>query len=233
MHDLFPSPTSLHLEKLVSLRSRLLRKKAAAPPPSMMTPCSAVAEIFSMRVYLLLITTLDPLTKARRNVMLAWDEKDWFIVSQTTPLIYIGTQEVNSVIAAWGTDGSKLVPLLTTPSTTLAKRLSTKLYGAAEIFLQKTALAFYAQGFDKSAAGAGVTMTGTVDNGSNSYAMPHSVVFPAPNPGGTDLPPTSVFAAGSGDVVGFNLGFTLTSTSLDFTIENLALAYQHESSLFG
>ena len=44
--------------------------------PGALTPCSAVAEIYSIRVYLLLLTTVDPITKLPRNVMLAWDETD-------------------------------------------------------------------------------------------------------------------------------------------------------------
>jgi hypothetical protein len=220
--------------KISSKIDEIFNNAIFPPTPGALLPSAAVAEIFSIRVYLLLMTILDPVTKAQRNVMLAWDEKEWFIVSQSSALIYISTQEVGTIITAWGTDGTTLRPLLSVPSATLQKRLVSKHYGASEIFLQKTALAFYAQGQDRSAAQAGVTLTGTVDTDSNqSFAMPNTMTFPAPNPAGDGLPAVAVFAQGSGDIVGFNLGFTVVSTSPDFTIENLALAYQHQGSVFG
>jgi hypothetical protein len=177
------------------------------------------------------MTIQDPITSQIRNVILAWDEKEWFLVSQSTPLVYIGTQEVNSVNTAWGTDGSALFPLCEAPSATLQKRLSTKLYGAQDIFLQKLALVFYIQAYDKSADNAGVSISVAIDNEYTSFPVPtpeSPATFPAPNP-----PSTALWAANSGNVAGFNLGMTLTSTSPDFTIENLALAYQHETALFG
>ena len=201
------------------------------PNPGALTPVAAVANIFTLRCYFLLMTIQDPLTFQLRNVIVAWDEKEWFLVSQSTALVYIGTQEVSSVNTAWGTDGSTLFPLCSAPSATLQKKLSTKLYGAQDIFLQKLALDFYVQAYDKSANNAGISIGVAIDNENTTFPVPAPggpATFPAPNP-----PSTALWAANSGNVGGFNLGMTLASTSPDFTIENIALAYQHEASLFG
>lgn len=198
------------------------------PTPGAITPASAVATIHTIRVYLLLMTITDPRTKSFRNVMLAWDENDWFIVSQTAALTYIATQEVNSNNTAWGTDGTNLFPLLVTPSPVLPATLSSKLYGSQDMFMKKQALAFYAQCRDLSTNSSGVVLTVTIDNEDGSFPLPSTPTFPIV--GGESQ---HVWGSTSGDVYGFNLGFTLTSPSQDFTIENLALGCLPQSALFG
>ena len=72
------------------------------PAGGALTPSAAVANIFSKKIYLMLMTFRDPFTQAVVNKMVAWDEKDWFIASQSANLIYIGTQEVQAATYSHG-----------------------------------------------------------------------------------------------------------------------------------
>jgi hypothetical protein len=190
------------------------------PTAGAVTPCAAVASIHTIRTYLILMTIMDPFTAAPRNVLLAWDETEWFVVSQTPALIYIGTQEIDSDLTAWGTDGTTLMPLMETPSTLITKKLSSKLWGAANAFLTKLALGFYVQGTDRSAAKVGISLNVNVDSELTSTTIPNSPLsITAVSPNMQFIP------TGSGDIYGQQLGYTLTSTSPDFELDYLGLGY--------
>lgn len=206
--------------------------KMVPPQNGGVTPCSAIANIFSQRLFLMLMTTKDTFTGLPRNVMIAWDEKEWYVASQSSILTYIGTQEVDSNITAWGSDGVHLVPLFNVPSTNIDKVLSSKLYGQPSVFVIKQAMGLYVQVQDETDAGSGVTFqTATVDTELNSYPVPNEITFAAGTP--TNPPKEPIFPTQSGDVVGANLGFTLRSNSLDFSINNLVLGHVDVTGLFG
>ena len=204
---------------------------AVSPQNGGVTPCSAISNVFSQKIFLLLMTIKDAFTGKPRNVMLGWNERDWFVASQSTSLTYICSQEINSNIQAWGTDGNSLFPLFNQPSSVLAKTLSTKLYGAQAGFIMKQAMGLYVQATDNTAAGSGITFNSTIDTELGSFAVPNAVVFPA----GVPIIPASapVVATGSGDVVGVNLGVTMTSNSPDFSINNVILGHVDVVGLFG
>src|SRR5208282_5512193 len=68
--------------------------RSAVFPPNVnaVTPSGAVATIFNIKHYMMLMTVTDPDTSALRNVMIAWNEKDWCILSQSPNLTFINTQ---------------------------------------------------------------------------------------------------------------------------------------------
>ena len=202
-----------------------------AIPPSGggVTPSGATATFFKRRLYLLLLTITDPFTKTPRNAMIGWDGKEFYILSQSTNLVYIGTQEINSQITAWGTDGTNLFPLFNSnTSLTLQKILSTKLYGADSMILNKLAMGLYIQATDLSGTGAGINFSSiTMDNELASYQIPNSVSIISPNP------QHQLYPTGSGDVIGVNLGCTLMSSSPFFGINYLGIGYLHWSGIFG
>ena len=204
---------------------------AVSPVSGGVTPCSAVANVFSKKIFLLLMTITDVYTGQPRNVMLGWDEKEWFVASQTATLTFIGTQELKSTLNAWGTDGGSLYPLFTTPSSSLSKKFATKLYGAQQGFVVKQALSLYFQAQDLSATGTGIVFNTTVDNELASFTIPNGVSLPAGTP--TSPPISPVVPIGSGDVQGVNLGVTVTSNSLDFSLNNLIIGYNAVVGLFG
>lgn len=191
------------------------------PAAGALTPTAAVANIFNIRVYILLLTVRDPVTAAVRNVMVFWDQKQWFIASQSVDLSYISTQEINSNITAWGTDGSSLFPLFDTPSASLTKRMATKLYGADNSYILKLAYLFYLQGQDLSGGSDNLDFDAVVDYefGSIPVDSDINISFPAL------APKRPLFACRAPDVYGVNLGLTLTSTSADFSVNYLGMGY--------
>lgn len=216
----------------ISSKMDSLFTNAVFPENGGVTPCSAVANIFSQKLFLMLMTIKDPFTGSKRNAMISWDEKEWYVASQSTNLTYISTQEVDSDLTAWGTDGNSLFPLFNAPTTELTKTLSTKLYGQQEAFILKQAMGFYLQAQDLSAARTGITFqTATMDNELASYPFENTVAFPAMS---TANPPAMpLFACATPDVPGCNLGVTLKTNSPDFAINNLILGYVSLTGIFG
>lgn len=197
------------------------------PTAGAITPVAAVANIFNRKVFLLLLTTRDPITKTFRNVMLMWDEKDWYLASQASTLTYIRTQEVNSNLTTYGTDGTSIFPLFNVASSNINKRLSTKLYGQQNFTVQKESMGVYLQVQDLSTNATGVVFSAiTVDAEHGSYEVPQ-----IPNIGNAAPPYYQTISMGSGDISGVNLGCSLTSNSLDFTLNYLGIGHIEISSI--
>lgn len=196
------------------------------------TPCSALANIFSRKIFLMLMTIKDVFTGLPRNVLISWDEKEWFVTSQSITLTFVGPQEINSTLTAWGTDGISLYPLFNSPSSALTKTVSTKLYGAQAGVVVKQALSIYAQMQDMSAGRNGVQFsTATVDTELNTYPVPNEIGLAS---GTTMIPAVApVFATQSGDVQAVTLGVTMASTSPDFSLQNLIIGYKDIVGVFG
>ena len=202
--------------KNVSRKLTRLFDDAIFPPTSgAVTPCSAIANIHTIKCYLMLMTVNDPVTGANRTIMIGWDEIDWFLVSQTVTLSYINTQIIDSLYTAWGTDGTNLFPLLSSPSAYLTKRFSTKLYGANSFPVVKNSDGMWFMTQDVSAAQSGVVFNVTIDSEYGYYVPDTSpLTFPGP-----------VAASDTGNVYGSALGMTVTSTSSDFIVKHVVLGY--------
>jgi hypothetical protein len=80
---------------------------------------AAKAIIFGKRIWMLLVPVIDLFSGQQRNKLLMWDGQRWWTSEQEVPLTYIQHQEINSVITAWGTDGSTLRRLFQNPSSGL------------------------------------------------------------------------------------------------------------------
>jgi len=92
------------------------------------TPSSAKAIIFGKRVWMLLIPVIDPITNTKVNKLFMWNGKIWWSSQQDVPLIYVRSQEINSVLTAYGTDGTTIYPLFQQPSTGFTKTVQSKLW---------------------------------------------------------------------------------------------------------
>jgi hypothetical protein len=208
----------------ISKKMNNVFQNAVFPVSGGITPTSAVANIFSSKVFLMNMTIMDPFTNITRNAMVSWDETNWFISSQSSQCTFIGTQEINSDMQAWGTDGTNLFPLFYTPAASLSKKLSTKLYGQQNFLIQKEALGLYFQSQDLSSGSQGIGFTSiTTDSETGSYPIPKIPTFPSGS--GSAYPAYPVAGAGSGDVVGVNLGLTLTTSSEDMTLQFVGLGF--------
>jgi len=134
-------------------------------------PTAAVAIIFGIKVYSLLIKTLDQ-NGNPIQVMCMTDGKAkqsgqmrWWLGSQDSTLLALSTNEVNSDLQAWATDGSNLFRCFTTPSSTLPKSLQSKFFAGqsnAEYILYKKLYRFYFMAKDN--VGTGVVFSGTFDS---------------------------------------------------------------------
>lgn len=209
------------------------------------TPSGAVAMLFGTKCYFELCTITDPFTGNQRPVMLGWTEKDWFVASQSIDLTFIATQEVNSVCTAWGTDGTAIYPLFQSPSTALTKIISTKAFGGPQDYIINEALAFYMRAQDRSAAQAGIKGTVTLEGfmqADQAVGLPGAMQSP-PAASSADMPVQPYFLAPNGthpvwgaktpDVYGTAIGATMATTSPDFEIEGVILAYRQETGIYG
>jgi len=91
-------------------------------------PSAAKAIIFAKKIYLLLIPIVDPVSGQQVNKLLMWEGKRWWASEQDVALSYINYQEINSVLTAFGTDGSIIYPLFQQPSVSFTKTVQSKLW---------------------------------------------------------------------------------------------------------
>lgn len=200
-------------------RSKLnsLFDSAIFPPTAgAVFPSSAVANIHTIKTYLMLMTITDPVTGLPREVMVGWDETDWFLASQSANLTFIGTQASNSLYTAWGTDGNSLFPLFNVASQSLEKRFSTKLFGAQTFPTIKISDGVWFLATDVSADQSGITFNVNIDSEFGSFTSPISPLeFPGPQAAGE-----------TGDIYGSFLGLSVTSTSADFVLKHMVLGYE-------
>lgn len=179
-------------------------------------PSAAVAEIFGVHVFVLLMPITDPVSGSPRNCLFLWDGRRWWSASQSTAPTKIRTNEWGSTITAYGTDGTHLFPLFQTASTSTTKTLISKMWTRPGIHVEKKMTQLYALWEGQSAT----TLNFKIDNENASVAV-------------TQGPFTS---AGSGaigwgrsaapDNIGICPGFTMTSTSADFQLIDVLLLGQ-------
>lgn len=95
-------------------------------------PSTAKAIIFGKKVFMLLLPIIDPVSGAQVNKLMMWNghaqTSRWWTSPQDVTLIYIQSQEIDSVLTAWGTDGLSLYPLFDTPTTGFTKTVQSKLW---------------------------------------------------------------------------------------------------------
>ena len=217
----------------ISQKLTQLFTNAVYPEAGGITPSSAIATIYNIKYYINYLTVIDPDTFVARNVMLLYNEKDWTIASQSGALTFIGTQKISSEYRAWGTDGTSLYQLFNTPSSTLTKRIDTKVYGADKMFIQKQALAVYMQATDHSTTLAGITgnfLLSVSGIALQNFFQPslqsgtYNVSLVQPN--FQSPSPYYGFWGSSLEGVGFVMaGLRFSSTSPDFTLGHLLMGY--------
>lgn len=204
------------------------------------TPSAAVANLYNRKLYLLLLRVRDPITLEYSNKMLAWNEQDWSVISQSVEMSFIGTQEINSNLVAWGTDGIGVYPMMQTPSTGISKVWLTKLWGAQDPFLTKVARTLYvqAQNIGDPTRAPAFNVTIETEFARFPVAGHPSIAFP---PAIAQLPSYAERAViecpllmlPTNDIAGQQLGIAITSTDADFSVYNLMLAHEIESAIFG
>jgi hypothetical protein len=99
---------------------------------------SAVAQIFGIPVYMLLLPVVDQFTGNSVNKLLMYDGKRWWSSQQDLFLSYVATQEINSVLVAWGTDQTHVFRLFQQPTIHFQKVIQSKLFSDPGYFTTKT-----------------------------------------------------------------------------------------------
>lgn len=101
--------------------------------------CAAKANIFGKKVWMVLSNIVDPVSGVSGNKLFLWYDKKWFAATQDIPLTFIKHQEINSVITAWGTDGTTIRPLFSQASSAILKTAQSKLWMAPGGYIFKKA----------------------------------------------------------------------------------------------
>ena len=125
--------------------------------------------VFGVHIYMLLYPIIDPITLLQRNALLCWDGQKWWTASQSVEFTQIATQEVNSVMVAYGTDGTSIYPLFQTPSATLLKRAQSKMWYLPGLFTRIRPIRLYGLVQPKSNTAAIISVNVDTDEGTSIY----------------------------------------------------------------
>lgn len=109
--------------------------------PAGFEPSAAIATIFGIKVYILMMCIIDQVTSSQVIKCLMWDGKKWWTSPQTGFTNgFIATQEIDSVLKAYCTpDNLTINQMFTTPTTasTMTKYLYSKLWDTPGVFTTK------------------------------------------------------------------------------------------------
>lgn len=199
------------------------------------TPTASVATIFGIRVYMLLFTTTDPYTNSSRNIVAMWDGQKWFCATQTVVLTLISPEEIDSLLTAWGSDGTHLFKMFQTASASLSKVFQTKLSATGGVHLYKQANRGYVVAENNASATSMLNLSIDTEAGigvANAVSISEFLVFVGSGviqftgAGGAALN----FTAGGLQISGFltsvygrMLGWTCVSSASDITIISLGI----------
>ena len=89
-------------------------------------PSGAVSIVFGIHIYCQLLPIVDTYTGDTVNKILCWDGQRWFTYQPSITMTQIASQEINSVLTAYGTNGTAIYPLFDTPSNSINKVVQSK-----------------------------------------------------------------------------------------------------------
>lgn len=107
------------------------------PTVNGLVPSAAVAVVFGIHIYVLLMPIVDQVTGTIKNKMICWDGQKFWTASQSPSINVIRSNEINSVMTAYGTDGRSIYPLFQSPSQNITKTIQSKLWENPLFILDK------------------------------------------------------------------------------------------------
>lgn len=207
-------------------------------------PSSAVATIFGIRVYILLLPGAVDYLGVSRPLMMVWDGKKFWVASQEVGLTFITTQEVQSQLNAYGTDGTNIFSLFNTASPTLKKIIQGKLSPGDSYIVTKQALRAYMQIQDNNGSGTDTTFEVDTENTNRSINFSGTNIIQFVNNSGGTIQfinsgssainftaPGQAILAQNADIGGQLLGLTLSTLELDVTLISASLMYRNLKAL--
>lgn len=196
--------------------------------PQLPTACTVT--LFGIKCYCIALLIIDPYRNIPRQLLLLWDGFRWFAALQHANIVSVVTVGVGGAFSAYGSDGSNIYQLFSTPSTLIQKKLISKFYGATSALKAKRAMRFYLTAEQPMTYDVVVhSELGDVDLGPLAY----------PNPG--VIGPSPPFAYGRQFAVqyqdalgtwGHYLGWTLTTNVAANNIDYMALAWLPDAPAF-
>lgn len=195
------------------------------------------ATIFNKKVWMILATVIDPITGLQANKLFLTDTKKWWSSQQDVTLTFVASSEFNSVLIAYGTNGTGIYPLFQQPTTGFTKTVQSRLWDAPGGYThEKASVRLF--GLAQFTIPASISIT--VDNETTESAGPYvasaqTVVWT--NASGQvmnwttagSLPMTwsiqgyAVFPPQAVGQAGVLTGLTATTTGADVTLLSLAL----------
>ena len=193
-----------------------------------MTVSSAQTILFGIQTYILLFPIVDQYTNQTRNALVMWNGKHWFTASQETNFKFITTQEINSQILPYGTDGYKIVQMFAGglgSGASLTKVVRSKLYPQPTYAMNKRATRIVMT-MQSQTPGA-IPMTVTLDNYSWLSPTPTSTSYSTASY--TDPKWTiqgQKFLNLNVAQVGYVLGFTLSTNDTTIVLQSITMISQ-------
>jgi hypothetical protein len=172
------------------------------------------ATIFNKKVWMVLATVRDPISGATVNKLFLWTGKFWAPSMQDVALTFIAPLEINSVLTAYGTDGTHIYPLFQIPSTGFTKVVQSRLWDGPGGYMHvKAATRLF--GIAYVYANSSPTFTVNIDN-ENSIMNASYVITPSAT-GYFEIPPEAVGQQG------IMTGLTITTSAADMSLVSMAL----------
>jgi hypothetical protein len=147
---------------------------------------SAKATVFSKNIWMVLAQIVDPVSNTTVNKLLIWNGKQWYAsVQDFGPLTFIATQEINSVLMAWGTDGNVIKPLFSSPSTGFQKVVQSRYWDEPGGYQFSKATGRFWSVWDYNVAGSlnilvDIDAVGINSNGTTfTNTQPYTIASPA------------------------------------------------------
>ena len=185
-------------------------------------PQGALADINAIHNAVFLVRYKDPLSTTR-SIMIAFDSKKWFVVSQGDSLTTIATAAklANGQNSLYGSSGTDVTNLLANPTTAVEFKIQTALTHHGNAVQGKKAIR---AGFSsQSQANDSVTMTVDTEAAlGTALTMDVDVGFSVVG-GSNDANSDPIGASG------IYLGLTITGTLAEFTMTNLIIEFQDTS----
>lgn len=205
-------------------------------------PTSAVCTLYGIRCLVVCFRAADYLG-ITRNMLALFDGKKWWTANQEIPPTFIYTQEIDSDLTTYGTEGATIYPLFQVPSMTVLKTLQSKLYGGRLGYLSNKMSNRYALELDTLGQDS-LVPTVTIDSETSQIPVQGSLSGQLiwTNAAGQAIQFQNasfqnLFWTLSGliNIVratnwGALLGFTFTSLSPDFVILKCGIGYQEEGA---
>lgn len=124
---------------------------------------SAKATLNGKKVWMILLNIVDPYTGQPSNKLFLWNSKFWWSSPQDARLTFVGSQEVDSVLTAWGTDSYGIYKLFARPTTAFSKVVRSRLWDTP-VGIQEMKAAVRLWGMAQYYAQDGEEITINIDN---------------------------------------------------------------------